>query len=41
LISKMDMGLFLELKEDLERGYDYEIIPRKVWMRFKAWFVEY
>lgn len=29
---------YLELKGGLRRGYDYEILPRKVWMRFKAWY---
>jgi len=29
---------FQELKEDLQKGYDYELLPRKAWMRFKEWY---
>jgi len=29
---------FQELREDLQRGYDYELLSRKAWMTFKEWY---
>jgi len=36
--SKDAENNFQELREDLQRGYDYEILPRKVWMRLIKWY---
>jgi len=37
-LIKEGNGTFQELKENLIEGYDYEIVPRSAWVKFKSWY---